>query len=202
MTHTPEPTPPILGDQPKAPWYQRPVGVIALTLIGLGVLGAVFGGNDNQPSTPTVAVAEEQPVVAPGVDLDAGDWDSASEYTLDVLDTTEKMEDILTTFSDAIDLYVGGGATEAEFIVFLSTAVDAVDSHYDYFAGTKAPPVFAATHREFVEALRLYSVAFHQAYDGARSGDVSQVEAATVTLLDAQEAIERATAELAEVNNG
>jgi hypothetical protein len=68
-THVTTPTPPILPDgttpPDKTPFYKRPLGIVVLTLVGLGVIGSIAGGmTESETTTTTVASVEATTTVA------------------------------------------------------------------------------------------------------------------------------------------
>lgn len=176
-------------EQTKTPWFKRPRGIVFLILVGAFALVGVTESLGGSAEAETFTGGETVTPVA----ASTGDWSSGEAYRADLVDTADKVGDLLGTVSD-ISTSVGNGEMGIDtYVVLMESAIEAVDSHRDHFQGTTPPAGFEATHRHLLNALDLFSEAFNQAHDGAETLDIGLIEDSIATMNRGSIQIEKAT---------
>lgn len=155
------------------------------TKIILGVVAALFvfgvcvnAGEDPAPepvaetapaAIETVAEVEPEPeieeeeVEAPPASSSTGDYSSTSEYTDEMIDSSQKLGQAFGTWAEATDAAANGAITPNELAQLARTFKTTIKSHYDFFNTRTPPDVFQDTNRLLLDALELYDEALDQA---------------------------------------
>lgn len=178
-------------------WFKdqsRTVKVIIVVAL-VAVAGNLMGDSEETveaaetPTTtteaPTTTVAETTTTTeattttAPPTTTTAvstGDWPSVDAYLADLLDTGEKVVNILTITSDSAASVANGEISLISYALIMDTAIETLDSHRDYFRGTTPPSGFEDSHRLYLTALDRLNDSFVLASEGAWEEDISKLE--------------------------
>ncbi len=181
---------------------------VALSVLTAITLSGCGGDVDTVPADPTTTVAAATPSPAPAPPVtaeaeeettvpaveDSGSYPSTEAYLEEVMDTNDKIGDLLTLVGDVLDDTVSGALSPAEGAALLTVAAETVRTHIDFFESGTPPPIFAETEGHFLDALYFTEEGFQLTSQCISDGDPSLCDQAVVVIDRATDAWNRATA--------
>jgi hypothetical protein len=171
---------------PERSWYQKKRYVFPIIAI---VAIAIFSNNapelEEVPEEPVAVVVEPEPAPepepepepepAPEPEPSSGDWDSDVAYQLDVIDTSDKVSQMLDTSSEAFGMYPAISAADIADVHVIGR--ETLASHIDHFEGRTPPDGYGATHNYLLDSLRTLDRAWEIAIDGLRIAETDEARA-------------------------
>lgn len=169
--------------------------------VGVVVVAIVLAGQTDESEAPAepIAVAESTTTTAttrpaPTSTEQSHDWPSEAAYRADIVDTADKLEDLLGMVSEVSFNLADGIFTFEQGVDLMDQAQSALRTHIDHFEGRTPPADFTRPHGLFMDGLDKIDEAFTLFIRGLETGNLTYVDEAVVVLDQANGLIERATA--------
>ena len=159
-------------------------------LIGIG--NATDDPDTEPAAAPSVTETVTEPAAAPSVTEtvtdeptsdppapepepadDSGDYASRQVYVEELIDSSDKLAEIMGLIAEAADAYGSGDFTAGQFVTLMDKAEESVDSHRSFFAGRTAPDGFGDADALFKDAIDSLLAAIDSARTCARDDNLS-----------------------------
>lgn len=122
-------------------------------------------------TTTSTTTTRPQPTTTTTSSSTPSDWDSETDYEIDLFQSVFAYIEIYETLDDASILWGDFKISDEDMVLALNTAADLLAVHQDIFEGTTAPDIWQPTHELILLSWEATSAGWIMSADGILVGD-------------------------------